>query len=81
MMSMTTKSPLLTDQLREAIRSSGESSSDICRATKVDPATISRFMRGERGLSMEALNAIVRHLRLVLVRERRPAKPGNGKSK
>jgi transcriptional regulator with XRE-family HTH domain len=78
---MKTETPLLTNQLRQAILASGETSSDICRATKLDPATMSRFLSGERGLSMQALDAIAQHLRLVLVQDQRFGEPRRGKSK
>jgi len=63
----------LTDQLRRITASSGKTLGELSRETGIDTSALSRFVNGERGLSMEALDALGQHLRLVLV-ARRPAK-------
>jgi transcriptional regulator with XRE-family HTH domain len=64
--------PTLTDQLREAIRQDGRSLSQLGRDTGVDVARLSRFVRGERGLSLDAVDRIAAALRLRLTRGRTP---------
>ncbi len=62
------EAPTLTDQLREAIQQSGQSLNQLGKQCGVDSARLSRFLRGERGLSLEAVDAIARvlHLRLTV---------------
>jgi len=69
---MTKKTPLLTEQLRQAILDCGETQSDVCRATGIDKSALSRFMSGERGVSMENLNILGQYLGLDLVPRRQP---------
>jgi transcriptional regulator with XRE-family HTH domain len=57
----------LTDQIREAIEQSGVSRYRIAQETGIDQSTISKFMLGHRGLSMEALDAIADELGLEVV--------------
>jgi len=57
----------LVEQLRELVRNSGQTLTELAGLTGVDPARLSRFLHGKRGLSQEALDRIVRalHIRLV----------------
>lgn len=64
--------PPLTEQLRRVIRDSGQSQYAICKALGIQFATLSRFLSGERGLSMEALDKLGQHLDLEL--KQRPTK-------
>jgi transcriptional regulator with XRE-family HTH domain len=48
----------LTDQLRTAIKASDKSMGQIARESGIDIATISRFMHGKGGLSMDGLDRI-----------------------
>jgi len=64
----------LTDQLRTAIRTSDKSMGQIARESGIDIATISRFVHGKGGLSMEGLDGIAGCLGLNLVQEGRPRK-------
>ena len=57
----------VTDQLREAIRRSGESLNQLAGRTGVDRARLSRFVRGERGLSRAAVDDLCLALGLRLV--------------
>jgi transcriptional regulator with XRE-family HTH domain len=67
------EAPGLIKQLRGQIRQDGRSLSEIARASGVDAPRLSRFMAGKRGLSIEALDAIFRALRLTIVPQDRPA--------
>jgi len=55
------------DQLRGAIRESGQTQLAIADATGIDQGTISRFMRGKRGLSLENFALLCKYLKLSLV--------------
>jgi hypothetical protein len=76
---MRTKTPLLTEQLRRAIATSGETRYAISKATGVGQDTLCRFVNGERGLSMEAMNALGQYLGLELVRKQRRRKAKKGR--
>lgn len=73
---MSKKHLPLTEQLRQAIKTCGETRYAIAKATGVDQSTLSRFVSGERGLSMEALDAVAEHLGLELADKRRPKRKG-----
>lgn len=53
-------------QLRKAIRESGETQLAIAEATGVAQGNLSRFLRGERGLSLDSFAKLCRHFRLHL---------------
>jgi transcriptional regulator with XRE-family HTH domain len=55
-----------SDQLRQAIRDSGQSQLSIGRATGVQQAVLSKFLSGRRGLSIESIERLVEHLGLEL---------------
>ena len=48
----------ITDRIRRLIETSDQSRYAISKATGIDQATLSRFVKGERGLSMEALDKL-----------------------
>ncbi len=54
--------PLVVLQLRDAIRASGLSLTRLGAAAGVDPGQLSRFMRGERGLTLDSAGLICRTL-------------------
>ena len=54
------------DQLRQAIRDSGQKQLGISRATGIDQATLSKFLSGSRGLSVNSIEKLVEHLGLEL---------------
>jgi transcriptional regulator with XRE-family HTH domain len=66
----------LSDQIRDAILKAAVSRYEIAKATGVGQPALSRFVHGERGLSVEALDAIGLYLGLSITtsRPRRPAK-------
>jgi transcriptional regulator with XRE-family HTH domain len=51
-----------SDQVRDAIESSGRTRYRIAKETGVAAETLSRFISGERGLSTAALDAIAGYL-------------------
>jgi hypothetical protein len=67
--------PDVIDQLREAIRNSGQSLYRLGKTSGVGPDRLSRFMRGERDLTGDAVAKICTALGLQLVGSRPPAKP------
>jgi len=71
-----TKSKRLTDQLRQAIDASGMTRYRIAQETGVSEATLSKFYLGQRGLSMEALNALGECLQLTIHLGRTPEQKG-----
>ena len=63
----------LSDQIRELIDSADESRYRIAINTGIDHATISRFMSGERGLTLECLDTLADYLgwRIIADKKRR----------
>jgi DNA-binding phage protein len=73
------EAPTLTEQIREAIQRSGQSLNQLGKQCGVDSARLSRFMRGERGLSLDAVDAIAKALHLRLAVDESPgSKKGDG---
>ena len=66
----------LTEQLRKAIDDSGLTRYRISKETGVSESTLSQFYNGNRGLSMEALNALGDCLQLTIHLGRKPDKKG-----
>ena len=64
----------LTDQLRQAVADWGRTLGELARDTGIDKSALSRFVNGERGLSMEGINAIGDCLGLRIVAEKPRAK-------
>lgn len=62
----TTQHAAFRDQLRQAIRDSGQSQLGISRATGVGQAILSKFLSGSRGLSVTSIEKLVEHLGLEL---------------
>lgn len=67
----------LSDQVREAIRTCGVSRYRIWKETGVAQETLSRFMTGKGGLSIEALDKVAAFVGLQVVREK-PNRPYKG---
>ena len=61
----------VSDQLREAIRDSGESLCQIAGGCGVDDGVLSRFMRGLRGLSTKSVDRLCEYLNLELRESKR----------
>ncbi len=66
---MRRKPQTLTDQLRKAIDASEMSRYRICKVTGMSESTMSRFMAGKGGLSLDVLDKIARALGARLVVE------------
>lgn len=67
----------LTSQLRQIVADSGQTLGELARETGIDKSTLSRFINGQRGLSMEALDALGKYLGLRIVKATKPrAKKG-----
>ena len=64
---MKDKPVKLSDQVRQAIEASGLSRYRICKSIGLDQSTMSRFMAGTGGLSLETLDALSELLRLRVV--------------
>lgn len=66
----------LSEQIREAILKADVSRYVIAKETGVDQPALSRFVHGERGLSLDALDRIGLYLGLSITtsRPRRPTK-------
>lgn len=60
----------LTDQLRKAIDASGISRYRICKTIGLAEATMSRFMLGKGGLSLDVVDRLGELLQLDLVSRR-----------
>jgi hypothetical protein len=60
----------ITDQLRKAIKDSGESEYAIAKGSGVSQSVVNRFMSGERGISLITAAALCSYLGLQLVRRR-----------
>ena len=54
----------LSEQIRRAVAARGESLRALAKATAIDPATLCRFMTGERGLPMKTLDRLADYLDL-----------------
>ena len=57
----------LADRLRQAILASGRSLSQLGRQAAIDHSRLSRFLRGERDLTLEAADRLCQVLGLVVV--------------
>ena len=68
----------LTGQLRAIVRDCGKTLGELARETGVDKSALSRFLRGERGLSMEGLDKLGQCLGLAIVQVK---KTGMGKTR
>jgi hypothetical protein len=66
--------PGLVEQLKEAIRGSGKSLYQLGKDSGVGPDRLSRFMRGERGLTIRAVEQLCDTLGLRLAPRRKPGR-------
>lgn len=73
---MSKKQRKLIDQVRQAARDCGMSQNALAREAGMDPGAVNRFISGERGLSMECLDALagVLNLRIVANKPKRKAR-------
>jgi hypothetical protein len=54
----------LSDQIRHAVETCGQTRYRIAKATGISEATLSRFMTGDRGLPMKTLDVLADYLKL-----------------
>jgi transcriptional regulator with XRE-family HTH domain len=64
----------LSDQIRRAVDASDQSRYAICKALGLAQATMSRFMNGKGGLSMEHIDALADLLDLNITTGKRKEK-------
>ncbi|MBL8863038.1 MAG: hypothetical protein JNK02_13655 [Planctomycetes bacterium] len=57
----------LSGELRAHVRGSGLSMLAVARGAQIDPAALSRFLSGKRGLRLDAVDRLAVFLRLRLV--------------
>jgi transcriptional regulator with XRE-family HTH domain len=67
---MASKKKNIVDQLRRAMRDSGESEYAIAKASGVSQSVVNRFVSGERGISLETAAKLCAYLRVDLVQRR-----------
>jgi len=70
MTSMTPDKSTLSAQLREHVRRSGRTLTEVAREADVDLGNLSSFMHGKRGFSVEALDRLAAVLGVKLCRDR-----------
>lgn len=63
--------PKLSDQIRAAVGTSGVSAYRISAETGIDKAALSRFVSGERGLSLDSIDVLAGYLKLTIVSPKR----------
>ena len=63
--------PNVVDQLRKAIRDSGETQLAIAEATGIPQGNLSKFLRGDRGLSLKSYAVLCEYFGLRLVGKKR----------
>jgi len=73
---MSKKRVKLSDQIRQAVDASGLSRYRISKTLGISESTMSRFMSGQGGLSMEYLDALADLLDLNITPGRKPGKKG-----
>jgi predicted transcriptional regulator len=73
---MGRKRPRFSDELRQAIDACGMTRYRIARLLDISEATLSRFMSGERGLTMKCLDSLAALLDLHVAAGKRPKAKG-----
>jgi transcriptional regulator with XRE-family HTH domain len=65
-----------SDQLRRAVDAAGLSRYRLCKELGIAQSTLSRFMSGQRGLTMKCLDRLAALLDLHVAAGKRPMKKG-----
>jgi plasmid maintenance system antidote protein VapI len=73
---MAGKRPTFSDELRRAVNACGLSRYRICQELDIAESTLSRFMSGERGLTMKCLDRLASLLDLHVAAGKRPKEKG-----
>jgi DNA-binding phage protein len=68
------KAMVASDVVRQAIEASGLSLAELARQAGINHGQLSRFMRGERSLTLATLDPLAKILRLRMVRGKAPRK-------
>ena len=63
----------VSESLRRAICESFQTLNEIKEKTGVDPGRLSRFLRGERTLTLHAVDTLAKHFELKLTKARKKA--------
>lgn len=63
----------IEDQLRQLMDESGLTKYRLAKETGINEAALGKFYHGQRGLSMQALNALGKYLEIKLIMQRKPA--------
>ncbi len=69
----------LLNAIEEAIKASDKSRYRIAQETGIDEGRLSRFMSGETGLSVEAVETLADYLDIEIIIRARATKAGNRK--
>jgi hypothetical protein len=64
-------SKTLTDQIRDSVQESGLTCYRICAETGINKASMSRFLNGQRGLSLAHLDRLAELLGLRIAKGRK----------
>jgi transcriptional regulator with XRE-family HTH domain len=75
----TKGAPGLVEQIRIAIRESGRSLNQLSKDCGVGRDRLSRFVRGERGMGLDALERLCQTLGLRIVGSEHPPAKGKGR--
>jgi hypothetical protein len=73
---MAKRAITLSDQLRRAIDESGRTRYQIAKETGIDESALAKFYNGQRGLSMNAMDALGQCLSLKIISRQKPAQKG-----
>ncbi len=73
---MRAKPTKFSDQIRKAVEESGMTRYAIFKATGIDQGTLSKFVHGQVGLSMDSLDVLADILGLEVVASRHKPKKG-----
>ena len=73
---MGKKRTRFSDQIRQAVDSSGLSRYRICKEADIDQAAFSRFMSGKAGLALATLDALADVIGLDIVTNNAPSEKG-----
>ena len=70
------RSTPMSDQLRKAITKAEYSRYRLSKETGIDQSVLSKFVRGERGISLEAIDKLGEFLNLQIVNKNSQRKKG-----
>jgi len=68
----------LTEQLRHAVLNCAQTQYALSKATGIDKTAMSRFINGERGVSMQVLDKLGEYLGLRIVTDKPKSKAKKG---